>query len=925
MARTINQAEARGIAEGFFARSGIETGAIRQQLNPLSVSSKNEAPFYVFNADDNNGFVIVAGDDRLGQVLGYADSGSFSLDGAPDGLRSLMELYAAYTQNASSTPDLQPDVDRAGEPAMQPLLGDIAWGQDKPFNTLCPTYSASGTATNYYTGCVVTAATQIMKFYNYPMTGTGSKSYIFGGATLSADFGSTTYDWDNMAAAVPENPSAEITSAYSTLAYHFGVAVEMQYAQEGSGTYTMLVPAALKDYFGYDMGLKMHPREYYNSREWLQMIKSELDAGRPVYYGASSDSGNGGHAFVCDGYDSNDYIHINWGWYGRSNGYFLINHLDPSSLGEGGGTGGYNRSQEIITGIRPAQQGSARSYSLYGATRLSGVDYTTQLTLMGFVENIDTKAVNGQVGGLLMKDGEIVKVLGTEPFNIDGFANGRSGSVSVYMRSISTEAQGIADGDGYTVKMGVLPEGESEWIVLRHPIGLPAYLNASVRDGRVVLGDTHQPAPSVTLLQPIAADGDIYANGSALLTLALRNNSSDYRISKIAVRLTSVDNKDESYDMTHDVNIYDLSTETISLLMEMPDGIKPGDYYVTAFDPAYPDNVFDDTDAGRARLTVFAASDMPVLRTVGTSSWQTADGSQNVGEGEALYIIAPFRNYGPAGSASVIARLTDTDNPERSYIFMQQNKVVAKSEAFTLTFYRKAMLDAGTYSISYSLINADGQETPLAVNPDESTVTIAESETPDIDVVSFDMPETIYLSERKPYTLTVRARKAFSGTVYVRVRQYTNTSGEIVTMKSGVKLAAGEELPIAFNYRPGVEAGRYMVIVESRPTGASMGNEIPAGNIDAYYRELTVSDLSGIGSVEADGNSNGSISVELSGAILQVSAPAEVSSIMVYDIAGRCVASASGVSEINIGMLRSGVYVARISTAAGSKAFKFIK
>ena len=93
--------------------------------------------------------------------------------------------------------------------------------------------------------------------------------------------------------------------------------------------------------------------------------------GRPVFYGGTSDKGTGGHAFVLDGYDSQDFVHVNWGWYGNSNGYFRINHLDPSSLGEGGGAGGYNLSQDMVTGIRPAREGSVREHALYGESRLS--------------------------------------------------------------------------------------------------------------------------------------------------------------------------------------------------------------------------------------------------------------------------------------------------------------------------------------------------------------------------------------------------------------------------------------------------------------------------------------------------------------------------------------------------------------------------
>ena len=118
----------------------------------------------------------------------------------------------------------------------------------------------------------------------------------------------------------------------------------------------MMVPGALKNYFGYDKHVTLRKRSYYGTTEWMNIIKAELDAGRPVYYGGASDAGQGGHAFVCDGYDDNGYVHINWGWYGDSNGYFLVNRLNPSDLGEGGGTRRHCQPSRIPS-LQPRRSG----------------------------------------------------------------------------------------------------------------------------------------------------------------------------------------------------------------------------------------------------------------------------------------------------------------------------------------------------------------------------------------------------------------------------------------------------------------------------------------------------------------------------------------------------------------------------------------
>lgn len=920
-ARTVTSAEAGSIASRFFEKSGIETSAIAPAATPLSIGNHSPA-YYVFNADGSNGgFVIVAGDDRMGNVLGYSTSGAFSLDGAPESLVGLMEMYEHYMKALSDSPSITMSPQSAGTPAMQPLLGEIAWGQDTPFNTMCPTYSEAGATKNYYTGCVVTAATQIMKFYNYPQTGTGSKSYMFSGNTLSADFGNTSYRWSDMPAAVPESPSALQKMAYSTLAYHFGVAVEMQYAKDGSGAYTQMVPAALRDYFGYDAGVKMRPREYYSTQEWVDMIKAELDAGRPVYYGASSDSGVGGHAFVCDGYDSNDYMHINWGWYGRSNGYFLVNHLDPSSLGEGGGTGGYNRSQEVITGICPATADNVYTPSVYGATRLSCVSYDTELTLMSFVENIDTRAFSGLVGALLVKDGKVVKALGSQSVNIAGFAGGRTGSEQIYMRSVLTSATDIPDGEDYRINMGVLPEGSTEWIVLRHPIGLPSYIEASVKNGRVIVGEQHQPKPDVVLLDSIATDGALHANGHALFKFNITNKSADCRLKNITVRLTSLSDASITADLTADVNIYDMSTEQFDLIMPVPATVAPGTYSVTAFETSHPDRLFDDSSVGRAHVTVLPESSTPILRLTESPAWRNSEGVQTVRHGDYLYITAPARNYGAQGNAAVIARLTSTDNPERSYVFLRQDVTCAKGKEVSLMFYRKAAMDAGQYRVDLLMLDSEGNEQPIESAWQPAVVEIGTSDIADIEVTDFDLPSQLSTDgERQTYTVAVRATKDFSGTFIIRIRQFTNKSGEIVYMRSGVSLKAGQETSFSFKYKASVDPGSYMVMVETRPNGVASGNENPALGLDNYYRELTVSNLAGIGSVNPDATGTTTIMIDRSH--ISCRSPYAIQSMTLFDLGGRIAATSRGADSISVATLPKGIYILEVRTENGSETFK---
>ncbi len=582
-ARPVSRVEAEKVARGFFqGRNGGNTKLKAQRL-PQSIigETKGEVePFYVFNNDSQRGgFVIVAGDDAFASVIGYSDTGRFDLDGAPSGLTELMKIYSRYVTSASSS-TAETTLPVPGVPKMEPLLGDIKWGQDYPFNTLCPTYVTGGVTKRYYTGCVATAATQVMRYYKYPERGTGSKTHVVDGNPITVDFGGTSYDWANMPAVASDSPSTNEVTALSRLAADFGIAVEMNYMAGGSGAYTMMVPGALRDYFGYDKAVRMHSRGYYTTSEWMGMIKAELDEGHPVYYAASSEDGLGGHAFVCDGYDSNDYVHINWGWYGRSDGYFLINRLNPGELGEGGGSGAYNISQEILTGFIPAGTADVEDVmSLYGSSRFTCTDYGTDMTLMAFIENLDTRDFNGVVGAVLVKDGGVVGVLKEESLSIAGFKNGKSSASAVTLRNVPKSVTAVADGD-YRLNFGFKVQGGDKWSVVRHPIGMPGYADVSVKDGRITVNDMHKPAPDVVLLEKIAVDGDLYVGGCGVFTLNIENRSDDVRLSKVAVKLTSVSDPDVQAVATSSVNVYDESRATLELLISLDGTLAAGEYEV---------------------------------------------------------------------------------------------------------------------------------------------------------------------------------------------------------------------------------------------------------------------------------------------------------------------------------------------------------
>jgi hypothetical protein len=393
----------------------VYTSISQINLNPIYSGSDEIPLFYVFNIENENGFVLVSGDDHAIPILGYATSGSFDYYRLPDNFKKWIEGYKnqmrfIITNNVQANEDIANQWERLETRqslnvnkdfnAVSPLLSTI-WSQSPYVNDMCPYDVNAGAANGYHavTGCPATAMAQIMKFWNYPSHGTGFHSYnhsTYG--TLSANFASTTYDWG----AMPNNVSGS-NNAVATLMYHCGVAVEMQYGPTSSGSYVIMdgypmeqtCEYAYKTYFGYNastlQGLK---RENYTDSQWIQLLKTDLNAGRPIQYAGF---GAGGHTFVCDGYDNNNYFHMNWGWGGYADGFYLIDALNPGSGGTGSGAGTYNNGQQAVFGIQPPSGTLNYDITLYASVSASQnpISYDQSFTVHTDIANWSSGTFNG--------------------------------------------------------------------------------------------------------------------------------------------------------------------------------------------------------------------------------------------------------------------------------------------------------------------------------------------------------------------------------------------------------------------------------------------------------------------------------------------------------------------------------------------------
>ncbi len=455
---TLTVDEARALAAEFMSsKKGKAPEAIR--LNQVPTSESTSAPlYYVFNTADNAGFVIIAAEASATPVLGYSFDGSYPAAASlPEPMQWVMsgierEIKAAPSmQTANTTAELRRMARSAGQRAAEKLLSTPSWSQEGPFNSMIPGQPL--------VGCVGTAMATVMKYHNFPESGSGS----FGGVDFNVN-----YDWDSMRA---DNYRSGYTQtegeAVATLMYHASKSIDTQYAKSGSSAYEVRVPGALSTYFGYDPGVSYKKRaEVATQQEWDDIVKDEIDAGRPVIY--CGQDVTAGHAFVCDGYQGN-YLHFNWGWGGSANGYFLSTALNPTVSRQHN----YNNLNTIIYNIKPGS-GAISSWSPIHITADGnqvgmGSDLTdlssgkTFTVRVGNLKNLSYDDFSGKIAVALYGSNGAMKTLLSTPanFNMQSMAMLLNGYMDLSGCKLPAGAT-VADDD--VVRIATQAAGSSEWL-----------------------------------------------------------------------------------------------------------------------------------------------------------------------------------------------------------------------------------------------------------------------------------------------------------------------------------------------------------------------------------------------------------------------------------------------------------------------------
>lgn len=369
LSEEISLDKARQIAESFFdsrpltrSVSSVDLKMVWDGSAPNVKSGSEAPPFYVFDNASGPGFVIVAGDDAAKQILGYSFENEFVSENMPSNIKGWMDGIAKSVYMARENP--------AAYKTLPASTGDVVlkletakWNQDAPYNNLCP---LDGTKRSV-TGCVATAVAICMRYHEWPDAGTGTiPAYVTSTKKISVP--SITlgyeYDWDNMPLKYSRfgNTEAE-KQAVARLMADCGAMLEMDYTADASGAWTEQIPVKMHQYMKYDLSAGSYSRGVYSDEEWHLMLQKELNENGPVIYSGSTE--DVGHAFILDGYTTENYYSLNWGWGGSCDGYFTLDALNPVNQGIGGSEGAFSRYQSAILNVKKEQGGRPEVRAVY--------------------------------------------------------------------------------------------------------------------------------------------------------------------------------------------------------------------------------------------------------------------------------------------------------------------------------------------------------------------------------------------------------------------------------------------------------------------------------------------------------------------------------------------------------------------------------
>ena len=512
------------------ARKYSRTGQVAPAKN-LRSDKTNNAPYYAFNLEQ--GYVIVSGDDEMTELVGYAENGFFDAENVPPQMQLWLDGYAEYVAAVQSGKAKARKILLSDSPSVvvEPLV-TTKWNQDAPFNNFAPEYTDDNNNTQRCaTGCAATAMAQIMKFHNWPEQGVGHYSYehqSFG--TISSNFSEHVYDWTNMIDRYNNGEYSNVQAdAVALLMKDCGVSLNMNYGPVSGASIYSYTPA-FKNYFRYSS--RTVNRSGCETAEFTKIITDELQEGRPIIYCGTGE--DGGHAFVVDGYDTNYFLHVNWGWGGYSDGYFDMNYMDPTGLGIGGGSGAFKWNQGIVLarplkdGVEPYEFIQQLCFVLFNDVQ-GGIFCEQEMPankgdvvtiLLRNTANLSGESFFGSLNVGVFDDSGALVTMGNEERienNNGELLEFQSGSLYSVDLPMNLNTAGIADGN-YIVRAMSKANG-NVW----RKFASTDCLNMTVADGKVSLVS---PTPNISLTGIGSYNGNVYKGNPFSVNITIHNGSS---------------------------------------------------------------------------------------------------------------------------------------------------------------------------------------------------------------------------------------------------------------------------------------------------------------------------------------------------------------------------------------------------------------
>lgn len=474
LAGVVPQGSARANAEQFFNKVA-PARETRMQLvfeAPRMTKAVSTDPAYYIFANEGGGYVIASGDDCVPTILGYSTTGTFRAEEMPDNMKAWLDMWSEIVEGcraSGAAPWQEPARTKAGSAK---LLETASWGQHSPFNDKC--YVLDGQ--HALTGCTATATAILMRYHQWPDKGVGTlPAYTFNRTdgdkaeyTQEAVPLGHAYDWDNMPLIGMSNWNSTQKDAVATLLRDCAVMLQSDFGLNSTSAYIGDVPITLVQYMKYDASIDINRLNYYTEPlAWVRRIEENIDNNGPVAYAGYTDKS--GHAFIVDGYDEQDFLHVNWGWNGTDNGYFAV----PDGFKE------YTKDHVAVLGAKKDAGGKSTAYIELDNLESSASSYApgVSFTVTAMFYNMGTGYFNGSVAiAKYNRSGEFIEQV-SDPFNITDLKPNYGWSSKAFSCKLSAQ---IKAGDYITLVYRA--SGDSGWT--------PARFDYNITSGRIYVGDS---------------------------------------------------------------------------------------------------------------------------------------------------------------------------------------------------------------------------------------------------------------------------------------------------------------------------------------------------------------------------------------------------------------------------------------------------